>query len=215
MSIVSQGILGGFSGKTGPVVGSSWRGKPVMRAKPVFKKNRTFSELQLNQQEKFKLMRYFLRSIDYLLNLSFKRVGNGTSGYQEAFSENLKNAILGELSPFSVNYEMVKIAHGSIPVLSAISCEAAPGNMVKFSWNLALDQSKKASEVDRAIGVLYCADDNQFLTSDFSARRNQLELLVDAALFTGKEVHTWFFFLSDDESGASDSRYTGSVMVSA
>jgi len=38
MSILSQGILGGFSGKTGPVIGSFWRDKPVMRTKPVYKK---------------------------------------------------------------------------------------------------------------------------------------------------------------------------------
>jgi len=213
MSILSQGILGGFSGKTGPVIGSSWRGKPVMRAKPVFKKNRTFTDSQLNQQEKFKLMTSFLRSIDYLLNLSYKKGKNSKSGFQEAFSENIKNAILGELSPFSVDYEKVKLSHGSIPVLSVITCTAEPSSMVKFSWNLQLDQGKKASEADRAIGVLYCPADNLFLTSEFNTRRSGLELLVDAAMFTGKEVHSWFFFLSDNESQASESRYTGTVTV--
>jgi len=213
MSVLSQGILGGFSGKTGPVIGSSWRGKPVMRAKPVYKKNRTFSEPQLKQQEKFKMMTAFLRSIDYLLNLSYKRGGNSKSGYQEAFAENIKNAILGEEAPFAIHYERVKIAHGSIPFLSTISCEAATGNMVKFSWNLVLDQSKKASEADRAIAVLYCPEMSQFLTSDFNHRRNQLELLIDASSFTGKEVHSWFFFLSDNETMASESRYTGPVTV--
>lgn len=213
MSILSQGILGGFSGKTGPVIGSSWKGKPVMRAKPVYKKNRTFSTKQLDQQEKFKLMLSFLRSIDYLLDLSFKRSKDGSTGFQEAFSENIKNAISGELSPYGIDYAKVKLAHGSIPVLSVISCSAEAGNMVKFSWNLQLDQGKKASEADRAIGVLYCADENLFLTSDFNTRRNGLELLVDAAMFTGKLVHSWFFFLSDNESQASVSSYTGMVTV--
>lgn len=213
MSILSQGILGGFSGKTGPVIGSSWRGKPVMRAKPVFKKNRTFTDSQLNQQEKFKLMTSFLRSIDYLLNLSYKKGKNSKSGFQEAFSENIKNAIAGELSPFSIDYEKVKLAHGGIPVLSVIDCTAEASNMVKFSWNLQLDQGKKASEADRAIGVLYCPEDNLFLTSEFNTRRSGLELLVDAAMFTGKQVHSWFFFLSDNEALASNSVYTGSITV--
>lgn len=213
MSILSQGILGGFSGKTGPVIGSSWRGKPVMRAKPVFKKNRTFSEPQLQQQEKFKLMISFLRSIDYLLNLSYKQGKDGRSGFQEAFSENIRNAIMGEVSPFSIDYEKVKLAYGNIPVLSLVSCVAETSNMVKFSWNLMLDQGKKASEADRAIGVLYSPEDNLFLTSDFNTRRSNLELLVDAASFTGKTVHSWFFFLSDNESRASESRYTGVITV--
>lgn len=212
MSILSQGILGGFSGKTGPVIGSSWRGKPVMRSKPVYKKNRTFSTKQLDQQEKFKLMRSFLGSIDYLLNLSFKRGKNG-SGFQEAFSENIKNAIMGEVAPFSVDYEKVKLSHGNIPVLSLIGCVAETGNMAKFSWNLQLDQGRKASEADRAIGILYCPEDNLFLTSEFNTRRSDLELLVDAAMFTGKEVHSWFFFLSDNETQVSESRYTGTITV--
>lgn len=213
MSILSQGILGGFSGKTGPVIGSSWKGKPVMRSKPVYKKNRTFTTKQLNQQERFKAMNTFLRSIDYLLNLSFKRSKNGSNGFQEAFSENIKNAILGEVSPFGIDYEKVKLSHGNIPVLSVISCSAEASNMVKFSWNLVLDQGKKASEADRAIGVLYSPEDNLFLISEFNIRRSGLELLVDAAMFTGKQVHSWFFFLSDNESQASESRYTGTVTV--
>ncbi|MEJ1934145.1 DUF6266 family protein [Nostoc sp. NIES-2111] len=215
MSIISQGILGGFSGKTGPVIGSSWRGKPVMRAKPVFKKNRTFTTPQLDQQEKFKLMRSFLGSIDYLLNLTYKRGKDSRSGFQEAFSENIKNAIAGELSPFSVDYAKVKLAHGSIPILSAISCVAETGNLVKFSWTLLLDQARKASEADKAVGVLYCPEQNLFLTSEFSTRRSGLELTMDAALFTGQEVHSWFFFLSDNEAQASESRYTGSLTVTA
>lgn len=213
MSIISQGILGGFSGKTGPVIGSSWKGKPVMRAKPVYKKNRTFTDSQLGQQEKFKLMLSFLGSIDYLLNLTYRRGKNGRSGYQEAFSENIKNAIMGELSPFSIDYEKVKLSHGSIPVLTTISCTAEAANTVKFSWQLNIDQGKKASEADRAIGVLYCPDENLFLTSDFNTRRSGLELVVDAAMFTGKQVYTWFFFLSDNESLSSESRYTGTVTV--
>lgn len=213
MSILSQGILGGFSGKTGPVIGSSWKGKPVMRAKPVYKKNRKFSTKQLDQQEKFKLMRFFLNSIDYLLNLSFKRGKDNKSGFQEAFSENIKNAIMGEVSPYSIDYEKVKLSHGNIPVLSVITCTAEAGNTVKFSWQLNLDQGKKASEADRAIGILYCPDENLFLTSEFNTRRSGLELVVDAAMFTGKQVHSWFFFLSDNETQASESRYTGAITV--
>ncbi len=213
MAIISQGILGGFSGKAGPVIGSSWRGKPVMRAKPVFKKNRTFTTAQLDQQEKFKLMMSFLRNIDFLLNLSFKNGKNGRSGFQEAFSQNIKNAILGDEFPFSIDYEKVKLSHGSLPVVSTINCAAMADNMVRFSWDLALDAGNKASEVDKAIGVLYCPEDNLFLISDFNVRRNYLELVVDAVNFSGKEVHSWFFFMSDNEANTSDSRYTGLITV--
>ncbi|HJV78940.1 MAG TPA: hypothetical protein VJ602_11205 [Paludibacter sp.] len=34
MAIFSKGILGGFSGKVGNVIGSTWRGKDVLRNLP-------------------------------------------------------------------------------------------------------------------------------------------------------------------------------------
>ncbi|MBW0161359.1 MAG: hypothetical protein HYI21_09105 [Sediminibacterium sp. Gen4] len=215
MSIVSQGILGGFSGKTGPVIGSSWKGKPVMRAKPIYKKNRTFSKQQVEQQEKFKMMMTFLHSIDYLLNLTYKTNNNTRSGFQEAFSVNLKDAVAGVESPFDIDYAKVRLSKGSIPTIAQCTLSAEASNMIAFSWNGAVPENNgnKSSTADRAIAVLYCPEDKSFLVSHFSTRRSDQELLLDAAAFTGKEVHGWFFFLSDDESRASDTKYLGAVLV--
>lgn len=213
MSIVTQGILGGFSGKTGPVIGSTWKGRSIMRAKPVFKKNRTFTQPQIDQQEKFKMMMAFLRGIDYLLNLTYKTSNKERNGFQEAFSTNLKDAVAGLESPFSIDYSKIKVSNGTIPVLSPVSFTADPSNMAKFGWNTTVDSGNKASAADKAIAVLYCPELNLFLTSNFNTRRSDQEVLVDAALFTGKEVHGWLFFLSDDESKASHSQYAGTITV--
>lgn len=215
MSIVSQGILGGFSGKTGPVIGSSWKGKPVMRAKPIYKKNRSFSQQQMGQQEKFKLMMAFLRGIDYLLNLTYKTNNNTRSGFQEAFSYNLKEAVAGTESPYEVDYAKIRLSKGTIPALLQCTMESQVGNQVRFSWNgdVPENNGNKTSSADRAIAVLYCPQDNSFLTSHSNTRRSDAALLMDAAVFTDKEVHGWFFFLSDDESRASDTKYLGTVLV--
>ena len=34
MAEIKKGILGGFSGKVGPVVGANWRGKDIIRSTP-------------------------------------------------------------------------------------------------------------------------------------------------------------------------------------
>jgi hypothetical protein len=34
MGTFNKGILGGFSGKTGTVIGSNWKGRTVMRSLP-------------------------------------------------------------------------------------------------------------------------------------------------------------------------------------
>ncbi|MFZ6024889.1 MAG: DUF6266 family protein [Bacteroidota bacterium] len=215
MAIITQGLMGGISGKTGPLIGSSWKGKAVLRAKPVYKKNRAFTQLQLNQQEKFKLMRNFLIGIEYLLLLAFKTGNKQRNGFHEAFSVNMREAIAGEVSPFRINYSNIRLSNGSITVLQPPVMMAEPGNKVKLVWSHPLQIGMNASDVDKAIAVFYAETDNLFLMSSFDNRRQDGELLFDATLFTGKEVHVWFLYLSDNEAKASKSQYLGRVMVTA
>ncbi len=76
MAIFSKGILGGFSGKVGNVVGSTWRGKDVLRSLPT-KRNRVATQSQLDQQEKFSMVMKFMTSMTALLNTTFKAYGGG------------------------------------------------------------------------------------------------------------------------------------------
>ena len=59
MGIIKQGVLGGFSGKVGTVIGSSWKGKAVMRGLTIAKSGKPTAS-QLQQQAKFSLMIKFL-----------------------------------------------------------------------------------------------------------------------------------------------------------
>lgn len=213
MGIITQGLMGGLSGKAGPLIGSSWKGKAVLRAKPVYKKNRTYSQLQLNQQEKFKLMRNFLMGIEFLLLAAFKTNNKQRNGFHEAFSVNLKEAIAGEVSPFSINYSSIRLSNGSITVLAAPSVTAESGNRVKFAWSHSIQTGMNASEADKAIAVFFSESQNLFLMSNFNTRRNDGELLFDATLFTNREVHIWFLFLSDNEAKASKSQYLGTLAI--
>jgi hypothetical protein len=213
MGIITQGIVGGVCGKTGPLIGSSWKGRAVLRAKPMHKKNKKYSQSQLDQQEKFKLMRDFLIGVEYLLLLAYKTGGKLRNGFQEAFSVNLRDAITGAVSPFAINYSNIKLSDGGISVLPAPVVTAETGNIVKLVWHHVLNSLLKASDADKAVAVLYSEADNLFHISDLTARRSTGELLFNAATFTGKNVHIWFLFLSDDETKASKSQYLGTVMV--
>ena len=215
MGIIAQGLIGGISGKTVPLIGSSWKGKAVVRAKPMYKKNRAYTQLQLNQQEKFRLMRNFLIGIEYLLLIAFKTGNKQRNGFHEAFSVNMKEAIASEVSPFRINYSNIRLSNGSITVLPAPAIRAESDNRVKLVWNHILQMGMNASDVDKAIAVFYAETHNLFLMSSFDTRRKDGELLFDASLFTGTEVHVWFLYLSDDETKASKSQYLGTVMVTA
>ena len=70
MATFEHGILGGFSGKVGTVIGGNWKGIDYKRSKS---KRRKFnpSQKQLEQQAKFALMMLFLRPMSSLLETSF------------------------------------------------------------------------------------------------------------------------------------------------
>ena len=95
MAIIPQGITGPFIGKVGPVVGYVSRGKSIMRGRPNLSKSRKPSTLQLQQHAKFSLMNKFLAPIIPFLNETKKTVDIDLTGYNKAFSYNVKNAIAG------------------------------------------------------------------------------------------------------------------------
>ena len=60
MGTFEKGYLGGFSGKVGTAVGSSWKGLNVLRSNPPSKRKGQPTEAQLQRQAKFSLITAFL-----------------------------------------------------------------------------------------------------------------------------------------------------------
>jgi len=52
MGVIKQGIMGGFSGKVGGIVGSSWKGIAVIKAMPLSVSQPNTTK-QINAKEKF------------------------------------------------------------------------------------------------------------------------------------------------------------------
>ena len=67
MGTYNKGILGPFRGIVGPVVGSTFRGKDVMRSRPR-KSNRAATALQLQQRAKFRRVTQFLTPVRVLVS---------------------------------------------------------------------------------------------------------------------------------------------------
>lgn len=214
MAIITQGILGGFSGTAGPVVGSTWKGKPVVRARPKFKKNRKFSQVQLDQQEKFALVGKLLHSIGELLKISFHRTVKQLSSTNVAMAYNLREAVVGDASPYMIDYARLRLAKGSLPLAIQPVVEAMGDKTVKFTWTFIPDLARTKPS-DKAVAVLYSESANQFLYKKDGVTRSGEELILDAQVYTGQTVHAWFFFMDEDETKACDSLYMGTVDVPA
>ena len=60
MGTIKQGILGGFNGKVGTVIGSSWKGITYMKGIPNHTRNPR-TEKQIAQRTKMEFARNFLQ----------------------------------------------------------------------------------------------------------------------------------------------------------
>lgn len=212
MGIISKGILGGFSGTVGTVIGGTWKGITYMRSQPA-RKTGTSSPAQLEQQAKFKLAIGFISAMGGLLMISFRNYAVKMTGRNSALSYTLKNAITGTYPAYSIDYEAVLVSRGDLPNALAPSALAGASSEIVFSWT---DNSGVgiAKATDKAILVVYCPDMNLALYTTGSAERSEITDSIDASTFGGKQVETYIGFISADGKNVASSVYTGQLTVS-
>src|SRR6476660_7674027 len=127
MATFQKGILGGFSGKLGTVVGSTWKGIDVMRSMPT-KTDRVPSQAQKDQYAKFSMMGKFFQTMMGFIQVGFKKYQQEQSTYNAAMSYNLKNAITGVTPNFSIDFDKVLVSRGDLPsAMNALAVSTSSG----------------------------------------------------------------------------------------
>src|SRR5262245_48278038 len=106
MGTYNKGILGGFSGTVGTVVGGNWKGISYMRSKSG-KRSGGQTPAQLAQQAKFKLGMQFLQPFSGLLSISFRDYAVKMTGINNAMQWLLANSITGDYPSFAIDYTKV------------------------------------------------------------------------------------------------------------
>jgi hypothetical protein len=212
MGLTEKGILGGFTGKVGTVVGGKWRGKNYMRSTPTKSKNAKRSTPQLEQQAKFALATQFMQGIKDLLELGFRNYAVGQTGRNSALAYILKNAITGTYPDYQIAYDQVLVTRGSL--LNAFDGKAAAGarETIQFTWtNNAGPANARAN--DLVLIAAYCAAFKCTVYKIGAARSAGTDTLVMPG-FAGKSVHTWMSFISADKLDIATSIYAGEVTIS-
>jgi hypothetical protein len=212
MGRITKGILGGFSGTVGTVIGGTWKGIDYMRSRPNKKKSMSTVD-QIAHQLKFALVMRFLQTMTGLVEITFKSAANRMTEFNAAFSYNLKNAVGGVAPDFTVDYSKVLVSRGNLPNAGAPTATAAGGGVIDFAWT---DNSGTGSAVatDKTALAVYCpALDSTIYTSGTTTRADAGEKL-DVTLFTGQTVETWIGFVSPDGAEAANSLFLGEMKVS-
>lgn len=119
MGTIKQGILGGFSGKVGTVVGSTWKSVHYMRALAINISNPR-TEKQQNQRSKFATTINFVKTMTPFIRFGYKEYSRQQSTFNAAVSYILKHATKNDGENVSIDYNKALVTRGSLmPALDA------------------------------------------------------------------------------------------------
>ena len=211
MGTIKQGILGGFSGKVGTVVGSSWKGLSYMRGQAQSVKNPRTAK-QMAQRDKFALALSFIRPIQSFIKVGFKTYAVHQSEFNAAMSYTLKNAIKGTYPSFTIDFAQAMVSRGSLAKPLNIQ-KQNNDNEIAVSWQ---DNSGTANALDTDFAMLmaYNADKQEAVYDMTSTcRGDEGSSLRYPSDWVGDTVHVYLAFVSEDGTLVSDSEYVGSMTI--
>ena len=156
MGTIKQGILGGFNGKVGTVVGSSWKGTAYMRGRAQHIKNpRTAG--QIYQRNAIKAIALALRPIASTLSLTFAKSAGKMSGYNKAVSVNYHSAVVNQDGNPVVDYSKLILSKGTLKAFRSLFIEDYSGNG-NYYVSTIMDLSQ-LPEFDGLIFFIYDVED--------------------------------------------------------
>jgi len=211
MGKLPNGILGGFRGKVGPVVGTQWKGIEVIRSLPPGKRRKS-SEDQLKQQAKMSLMTSFISPLSTFLNSTYQSVTVHMSCFNRALSYNLRDAITGDYPEFKINFPYVILGVGYLRNVETPKISSDSEGRLTFSWR---DNSNEGSAraTDQFFGAVYCVELKHWQAWKEGPKRNAGSYTLDVSAFSGKAVHTYIGFLSADAKFVTTSLYVGLIDI--
>lgn len=210
MARFENGPLGGFSGKLGPVVGTTWRGQNVMRSVPR-PSTKKFSAAQVLQQQRLKTVQEFIGPMKALLNQTFGSKTGSNPPYNNAMSYHMTDALQQTETGCAIHYPKVLIAKGDLcaieqPVLHHVAPET-----LTLNW---IDNSNEglAYPDDQLIVVAYCPHLHYFeyFINTHQRADTFCELILPVA-FEGLEIELWASFYNERKQISATSRYLGRV----
>jgi hypothetical protein len=203
MAVMNQGILGGLSGKIGNVVGSSWKGIPVLKTKPLSVANpRTAA--QIAQRNSMSNAVYFAQQI---LSTGIKplwdRFASKMSGYNEWIKANI--AAFADIE--NVQVDDLVMSRGKMAGTEITLAQGSAGNeKVTIGWNPALTDAYQQS-TDIAYGFVFNQRTKELIAFSSIVKRSnaQLEITSKKGFDLNDVPYAFLAFKRADGTVVSDS----------
>ncbi|HWL00726.1 MAG TPA: DUF6266 family protein [Parapedobacter sp.] len=212
MGVIRRGANGGFKGKAGSVIGSSW--KSIDYIKGLYKKRtKPATEEQLMQQSKFRLLMRFLMPLKVFLRVGYgQRKTDTHTPMNVAFQDNLNRVISGDYPDYTLDYSQVRIAEGYSS--GGTESASATAGELTVTWDTALNTMYEQKDDDLVYIVLYHPGIDQFLTTPTPPQRADGTVTVTLPTqFQAGEAHAWLFTADRKGRNVSRSRYLGELTL--
>ena len=212
MAIISQGILGGLSGKIGNVVGGSWKGIDYLRIMPASVANPQ-TPAQMDQRSKFITVLNFLQYLTVFLRVSFKLYAVKMTQFNYAMSYHLKNAITGTYPDYLINWSNVLISKGPLTkaVGTALSSPLAAQAVITWYDNSGVGD---ALATDKTLVVISDENNKESVYDIGGAVRSAGTITIDLpTYYSGDEMHAYLGFISEAGPAVADSVYVGTATI--
>ncbi|AYZ12436.1 hypothetical protein EGY05_11090 [Chryseobacterium arthrosphaerae] len=212
MARITKGILGGFSGKVGTIVGANWRGKDIIRSIPT-PSNRPPSEKQMLQQMKFRLVVSFLRPLGAIQKKYFGLNSGSKSRINLAVSYTINEAVQMTADVPELIYNKILITKGDLTGFQNIAAAPKTGNKIALTWEDNTTQGNAAG-TDQMTVICYCEELGSFALFQAAAERNALTAEVTLpAYYAAKEMQVWAYLNTMEETIACNSSYLGMLTL--
>ena len=209
MGTIKKGIIGGFSGRVGPVSGSSWKGKPYMKARPKHMTNPK-SAGQLNHRGRFAYTMRFLSPLKVFLRAGFVELAIEKTAFNAAMSYNYNHAVTGVYPDFDIDYNRLLVSQGTLAGALNPEITATAGH-IHFTWQNNAD-NMEVMDSDKVLLFIYNAARNKTVYVVGGNTRDSGSQSVELPdLFKGDTLHCYIAFQNNDETATSNSQLVGTI----
>jgi len=207
MAILHHGILGGFSGKVGNIIGYRYKNQYCIRQMPR-KSIKPPGNKQLSQREKFKLSIALISPLRDQLKQLPEKGKKRISAFNCCLSKVLKEAVEGTYPDYSFNYAALQLSSGRLSVGHCHTVYEDQNNLI-FSW---CPDSPDFYLERKLVMLAYNPLRKEWASDTLELRLDDsMGILSLPCSFIGQKVETYMYFISTNGKAVSDSMYLGTV----
>ena len=207
MAKQTDGILGGFNGKVGTVVGYRWKGIWCVRSHNALARNPR-TEAQQAHRAMFKAEVQLAGKMRWAVNVGLKLPADEMNmTAQNLFVKGNQHAFSSVEGFFKVDYAALQVSYGPVAPVAFGEVRVVDYRtlVVDFEKN---PLHRVASSEDKVYLAAFCPDLNSFALSQPARRGTKSVEMSFLSAYSGKGVHLWGFVV-DRAGRASLSEYIG------